>query len=470
MNAFCPHCGARRMGSALERCTACGGAPPEAPATHVAPGAAHFAPPDQGAGPTPAYGPPPGFGAPAQFGAPQAYGPPAGFGAPPGHGAPPGFAPPFGATPPPIGQTPPFGGDQPPYAPPGAWPAAPSNVRPPSSALPQVAMAGAALVVLATGFVAFRFARSSISRLGAGATASGESSEPPGHSSADDAGTSSGASTATAAPQGPPADAVASGPVSVAWGGRVKSSTDFSLRAGAPCTLRATLSRSTTGKRGPRQDSLVFQCGTKVLYDSSQPLGSGVSNSSLSVGELPLAGELDAFQYTLKAQDVGTRTGERNQLAASTRDGIVEVYRDLPSFRVKATIDKRSAVRRGKPLLDDSVPRFSHLVTKTAVVDKRTGRAPFFAPQCSLVLSPAYATKHTCRVLLTCAGKVVIGSESNGYEDCGFDASGEPTGFDDPQPTPKDSDPAMRVDLAAGTAEISDQTPAGAYSVSFKLR
>jgi hypothetical protein len=44
------------------------------------------------------------------------------------------------------------------------------------------------------------------------------------------------------------------------------------------------------------------------------------------------------------------------------------------------------------------------------------------------------------------------------------------TGFVDPNPTPKDGDPELAVDLAAGTATLGDTSKTGAkYTVSFTL-
>ena len=482
MNRFCPHCGTPQASPDSARCTSCGGELPDAPAAPPSPvaQAPYPAPPPYGhpvaptpyaaphpyAAPAPYAAPPPHaaqppYAAPLPQAAPPPYAAPAPYGQTPGptpYGAPPAFGaqPPFGA-PPSFGAQPPPAG-----AAPGAWSPARTDR---TKALALVTIGAALLIVVGSGAFAFHLARRSWSaRASASATPSGVPT-----SSVAGAATPQSAPAAPAAAPPPPPGSTESQPITLTWRGRVQSSTDFTVRPGTPCTLEATFVRTTSGHDSFRKDSLVLRCAAKTLYDASLPLGSGMSNTSLTLAELPVAGEAQAFEYTLKAQDLGTRTGARNQIALSTRDGVAEVSRDLPSLRVKVTLDRYTAVRRGKPFFDDSVPRFTNVIDKRAVVDKRQGPVPFAVSTCSLRISPAFAAKNTCRVKLTCGTKVLLGAGGNGFEACTHDASGQPTGFDDPVFTAQDSDPAMQVDLTAGTAQVSDKTPAGLYTVSFKL-
>ena len=134
------------------------------------------------------------------------------------------------------------------------------------------------------------------------------------------------------------------GRVTLTWAGRLVSSTGAAPPAGSPCTLTATVaSRGTTSAH---QELLTLQCQGKVLYDSSVPLN-GMANTRFGLDETPVAGEVLAFVYGLRAEDVGSRSAPRAQIALSTADGVMEAFRDtLPSFHVRATVDRLTAVRR----------------------------------------------------------------------------------------------------------------------------
>jgi hypothetical protein len=258
-------------------------------------------------------------------------------------------------------------------------------------------------------------------------------------------------------------------PVSLVWHGKVRSATgDKPVATGAACTLTQVMVHGSARNEVSTQ-LLTFECQGRMLYDSSVQL-EGMASESSSFEELPMAGELHAYQYTTKQQDIGTRTGDRNQITLSTRDGFVEAFRETPpSFHVKANIEEFTAVRQGKPLVDDDAPNFPDVVRRVATVASRSGAVPFAVPRCELAISPAGASADNCRVLLTCGGKTVFGGGTIGFEKCAMD-NGEPVSLVDPYPTPKDHDPELSVDLGSGTATLGDTLPSGAqYTVSFTL-
>jgi hypothetical protein len=267
-------------------------------------------------------------------------------------------------------------------------------------------------------------------------------------------------------PQAPARPDVAAGPVTITWRGRLVSSSGAAPPAGAPCTL--TASAASDGKDA-REALLTFQCQGQMLYDSSVPL-EGMANEMFSLDEEPVAGEALAFRYHLGAEDVGSRAPPRAQIMLHTPKGILDAFRDTaPAFRVHATLDHDSAVRRGKALLPDTVPPFDDVVTRTARVRSKTGVLPFVGAVCRLRISPGYATKQTCRVLLDCAGRVLYGAGEGGFDECVI-ADRQPQSFVDPQPTPSDGDPELSCDLVAGTATLGDTSRTGAtYSVTFGL-
>lgn len=262
---------------------------------------------------------------------------------------------------------------------------------------------------------------------------------------------------------------VETGPLTFVWHGRVHSETgEKPLGPGTPCTLTQVL------VHGSKRDAvstqlLTFQCEGHTLYDSSAAMA-GMASTSGTLDELPVAGELHTYQYTTKYDDTGARTGDRNQITVSTRDGVVEAFRDNPpTFRVKATIDEFTAPRQGKPLFDDNMPGFNDVVRRVATATSRSGPVPFAGSRCELAISPAGSRADNCRVLLTCSGKPVFGGGTVGFEKCTMSA-GEPVSVVDSLPTPKDKDPELSVNLSAGTATLGDTLPDGArYTVSFTL-
>jgi len=260
------------------------------------------------------------------------------------------------------------------------------------------------------------------------------------------------------------------GPFTLTWNGKVKSSMDPEPRAGSPCTITGTFSSKPLGNA--HCDQLVLQCAGKVYYDSKKKL-EGMSMYKFHLGEEPVAGEVRAFRYGMTYSDLGARHGERAQITLDSYHEMLEAFRDeLPSYRVKVTMDMLSPIRRGRPVLARTVPPFEEVVTKTAKVASKTGTPPFFTNTCTLVISPALAAKTTCRVTLTCGGKVVYGAGTTGFAECQLanGATGAPVSFVDPYPTPNGGDPELQANLEAKTAVLSDTTAAGAtYSVSFTL-
>jgi hypothetical protein len=260
-------------------------------------------------------------------------------------------------------------------------------------------------------------------------------------------------------------------PFTIAWNAKVRASTDPSIAVGSPCSLTMRLhSNNVTYVK----DNLAFTCG-RILYDSSQAL-SGTSNNDSTLHEYAAPGEVRAFVYSLKANDIGARTGARNQIEVGTKDHSVYAFRDtVPSFHVTATIDELSGERHGLPLFIANIPQFEQIVERTLTVKTKSGSVPFAGATCDMKISPANSTlaKHpelTCRVLVTCAGKVVFGTNTSGYEECVL-SKGLPVSFVDATPTSVDNDPELSADLIAGTATLGDVLPNGAkYSVNFAVK
>jgi LSD1 subclass zinc finger protein len=257
------------------------------------------------------------------------------------------------------------------------------------------------------------------------------------------------------------------GPVVLVWRGRVRSSLGAGgMATGSACTLTV---RATSDGTHAAQDLVSFQCGGRVLYDSSLPL-EGMSNNSFGLGEDPLSGEAHAYQYVIRADDIGTRSGPKAQLTANSQAGVAEAFRDsAPSFHVYASLERSSQPRKGQPLFAETLPAFEAVVRRKARVTTKTGAVPFGVSTCDLRISPAYREGDTCRVALVCGGATVYGSGTGGFNHCAV-VDGAPVTLVDANPTPSGGDPQLTVDLTARTATLADTTATGAsYSVAFTL-
>ena len=267
-------------------------------------------------------------------------------------------------------------------------------------------------------------------------------------------------------PAGPDPKLVELDPVVLTWTGKVRSSSGDGPRNGAPCTFTVKAHRDPGSDRA-REDFSVLSCGGKVLYDSQQPLN-GMSSHRFGLNEMPVADEVSVFQYAVVLDDTGNRSGDRNQISLESPKGLGEAVRDgLGSFRVSVTIDALSAVRRGKPLFDDSLPPFAEVVRRKARVVSATGAKPFAGSVCDFSLSPG-DKEHNCRAKLTCAGKVLLGSGTAGFQNCTL-AGGKPVSLLDAYPTDKDHDPELNVNLETASLVLADSTARSSYTVTFKL-
>jgi serine/threonine protein kinase len=277
-----------------------------------------------------------------------------------------------------------------------------------------------------------------------------------------DAGRAPAPSASASSPQ----PDIETGPVTVTWTGHIDSSTGSAPPVHSPCTL--TVTTELIGK-DREQKRTTFESKGEVLYDSKQ-LG-GTYNRSFYLDE-QLTGEdvVATYRYYLRMSDVGARIPPGAQISVTTPKTEADVWRDTSSpFRIHAVLDKQSSMREGKPLRRDTQPLFDGVALRVARVKSKTGIVPFTTQTCALRLAPARSGQLNCRVRLECGKDVVYGAGSGGYNQCTI-ATREVTGFVDPNPTPKDGDPELAVDLAAGTATLGDTSKTGAkYTVSFTL-
>ncbi len=259
---------------------------------------------------------------------------------------------------------------------------------------------------------------------------------------------------------------VENGPVMLTWTGAVKQSTGKAPGVGTSCTMSVDF--TVASEYQPRTRHVVVACGATSLYDSNASMG-GIGQTDFKLAENPIGGKIDVFYYSLKASDVGTRTGDRNQMTVSTTDRELIVYREIaPTFRVTINLAPTAAQREGKPIWESQIPPFRQIVTVKATMDSSTGSLPFTGKTCDVVFSPGYST-HNCRVQVTCGGKLVFGIGTSGFESC-FMRDDLPFRVIDSEPTPVDADPILTVDTGDKTMALSDKLANGTtYSATFHL-
>jgi hypothetical protein len=243
-------------------------------------------------------------------------------------------------------------------------------------------------------------------------------------------------------------------PFALRWKARVAASSGKAL-AGASCEVSVEGSIQNEKFARPR---VVARCGNETLYDSQAQLN-GTSMNSWDLKESPVPGKVGAFSYRLVYSDVGTRTGERAQATVDSgeRQGIF--FREtLPLYRVVLALDPASTDRTGEPLLAENRPVFRKVIERKGKVLEVSGKSPVASgASCQFVLSPAKATRHTCRAQLTCGGKKLYGAlPTNGYAACDLE-EGEPTGFSDAGSDKDGGDPETVVNLKTGTLELKER-------------
>jgi hypothetical protein len=260
--------------------------------------------------------------------------------------------------------------------------------------------------------------------------------------------------------------AVEVGAYTYRWTGTIRESTGKAPAVGKTCTLMSNV--WSTSATTINHDMLKVICDGQTLYDDQARM-SGQAQWEMRLGE-NTAFETSTYTYELTIHDIGVRTGDRNQLTASTKDNELIVFRDIsPTFRVTVLLDATKPTRHGKPIFETEIPPFANIVTRQATLATSSGPLPFTGKTCVLVIAPG-SSRHNCRVRLTCAANIVFGTNTSGYEDCKLDATGVPTGFVDLDPTSVDHDPEMTVDLGHNSMLLSDVLPNGStYSATFTL-
>ncbi len=254
---------------------------------------------------------------------------------------------------------------------------------------------------------------------------------------------------------GPEASPAPVQPSVVRLPGIVVRSDGASQLAGRGCIVEATLTE------GPAIRSVSVYCDG-LLYEPGQSSGTGMTLRDSSVVEA--TSDPGAWRYRLSYQDTGERTGPRPQVRLDSARHALRVWRESEDpFDLEIFVDEWSSVRRGEAL-SSGEERFAPLDPV-----RRVARSSERDADCELSIDPWIAGHDlNCRVVLRCGDELVYGEALSGMCAC-TSADGRILQAEDGSTTAEDGDPAVVVDLDAGTLELSDVVQGDAVAESFQL-
>jgi hypothetical protein len=233
------------------------------------------------------------------------------------------------------------------------------------------------------------------------------------------------------------------------WLGRVLHARGVALPRGVACELSATAASGGLSRAR-------LSCGDHTLYDSDATM-TGVSTTRGGVFEIPDGPSGRRIRYQLAWDDLGDRVGERPQITVSTAGRRAVVFRETtPALYVEVELEALSAPRDGASLYHD-LP----LSAVPTVVGGTVTRAGLGAPvpieaRCRVEarLHGLWQDAAHCRVSLSCGpGRILY----DAFARCALDpATGAPIALDDREPSARDGDAALMLDLRDRRANWSD--------------
>lgn len=237
------------------------------------------------------------------------------------------------------------------------------------------------------------------------------------------------------------------------------------LAPGASCAVGAEL--ASDGATNATTE-VTITCGARVLFPRTY-MGPGTTGSC-EIWEGAVATGEPRFHYGLLCHDPGGT--DRPALSMSTREGTARVL--AGPLEVDLTIERASAEHVGEPLYVANAPAPipGAAVDRTGRVVEVTGPAPHpVGAACTLRVFAVSSGRYDCMIRLACDGRPLYGDDArnDGYNDCIQDAAGRPVRASDPHPSADDTDPAIELDVAGGTARVSDATNGVAWTVRVTL-
>lgn len=164
------------------------------------------------------------------------------------------------------------------------------------------------------------------------------------------------------------------------------------------------------------------------------------------------------------------RWGRRVAIVGALGAGIGGVL-----FSLSASMDRTATASWravGAPLYEGNTPSgsgaaFAAFERKGKVgLTTRADQVHHGAP-CVVRVEPTLGRRHNCRVVVRCDDQTIYGAKGNGYTDCEM-VQGAPMRAHDKEGTAAEGDPILKMDLATGQVEVSDDLP-GAAAVTIEL-
>lgn len=241
----------------------------------------------------------------------------------------------------------------------------------------------------------------------------------------------------------------------------------------SPCTLNGHFRSNGVSRVVARVE---VRCGNTVLYADDREFGGlfsfGGRHCGIWEGHADGA-QPGVYHYRLSCVDPGdgTSTAPRNVLDLDTEVGRL-IVTDASGHRVGLLVDVFSEARPGEPLYEGNTPSGSGAafaaferngkVALTTRADQVHQGAP-----CVVRVEPTLGRRHNCRVVVRCDDHLLYGAKGNGYTDCEM-VQGAPIRAHDKEGTVAEGDPILKMDLATGKVDVSDDLP-GAAAVTIEL-
>ena len=246
----------------------------------------------------------------------------------------------------------------------------------------------------------------------------------------------------------------------VQWQGKVTRVTSSTIAVGAPCTLQGQV---TTNGTYVDLEHVEVTCGGHALYRSDDSFN-GTSENESHVVELPQPA--GGQSYAVALHDQGSRSG-RSQISLDSTKSAGAVWVDgMPAWRVEFSLPTTSQPDSEPALFDASRRAIRSVLT----VDKIDGTgAPVRAhDRCSMVTWVIPGPGGQCEVHVLCGAKVLYGGPGLGVTSC-TQSEGVVTTARDDKPSSQGPDPAIAVDIGAGTVDVTDDPHDKPWTVHLRV-
>ncbi len=238
---------------------------------------------------------------------------------------------------------------------------------------------------------------------------------------------------------------------------------------GAACLIAVHVGRDAGNLVAER---ITLRCaGNPIERDAPSIAPTVLHDSTITDDSLEQVALADGW-YAYRA-DISSEQGLRITTAERTVSGPQGTF----------FIEDLSVPRRWTPEPGSGEPEITSLLRFAALPTKVEGAAPSELSEaartasdvargrsaCELTAAPVpSASGYNCRLLLRCGATTLYGTGTSGYNACVV-RDGRIVSADDPNESPNDTDPRVRLDIDEGIIEISDTTDAGSWSASFSI-